>query len=456
VPVASSPVLPPEQLTADVTCLGCGCACDDIGVVVRDGRITEARNACDRGVAWFGDGQTPADASLAGREAAREEGMRAAVGLVASARRPLVYLAPGLSCEAQREGVALADALHAALDTITSSTAMGSILAAQERGRASATLGEARHRADVVVCWGVDPLVAHPRFWTRYAPMPAGLQVPDGRRSRTVVAVDVGDLAGPADVDRRFAIPPDDEIATLTALRTLANAGRAGEPTSHEPSTSTDPIAAAIWARARALLPTLLAGRYVLLVADAEHAPAGQSTAEPARLSALIALAQALNGPTRCALTLLRGGGNRNGADAVLTSQTGYPAAVDFSRGYPRYRPHDGTAMALAARGDIDAVIVIGSADSLPTELTSLVARLPGVVIGPCATQSALAAHHVAIDTGLAGVHDEGTALRLDDVPLPLRPVLTGPPSAASVVSALRTQVVTRPQARFQGTRRAE
>ena len=447
-PVAPPPVLPPEQLTSDVTCLGCGCACDDIGVVVRDGRITEARNACDRGAAWFGSGQTPAGASLSGREATREEGMRAAVGLVASARRPLIYLAPDLTCEAQREGVALADALHAALDTITSSTALGSILAAQERGRASATLGEARHRADVVVCWGVDPLVAHPRYWTRYAPMPVGLYVPDGRRSRTVVAVDVGELAGPADVDRRFAIPPGDEIATLTALRALAGQTHTREDTSHEALAGTDPLAVAIWARARALLPTLVAGRYVLLVADAEHAPAGLSTADPARLSALIGLAQALNGPTRCALSLLRGGGNRNGADAVLTSQTGYPTAVDFSHGYPRYRPHDGTAMTLASRGDVDAVIVIGSADSLPAELTSLLARLPGVVIGPRATQSALAAHHVAIDTGLAGVHDEGTALRLDDVPLLLRPVLAGPPAAASVVSALRTQVVTRPQAR--------
>jgi formylmethanofuran dehydrogenase subunit B len=65
------------------------------------------------------------------------------------------------------------------------------------------------------------------------------------------------------------------------------------------------------------------------------------------RLSALIALVQALNGPTRAALSLLRAGGNRSGVDAVLTSQTGYPAAVDFSRGAPRYRPYDGRASQL-------------------------------------------------------------------------------------------------------------
>jgi len=48
----------------------------------------------------------------------------------------------------------------------------------------------------------------------------------------------------------------------------------------------------------------------------------------------------------------------------------------------------------------------------------------------------------VAIDTGLAGVHDGGTALRLDDVPLPLRAVVPGPPAAAAVVKAVREAVV--------------
>ena len=39
-------------------------------------------------------------------------------------------------------------------------------------------------------------------------------------------------------------------------------------------------------------------------------------------------LAQTLNGPTRGALSTLRAGGNRSGADAVLTWQTGYPIAI--------------------------------------------------------------------------------------------------------------------------------
>ena len=428
-----------------VACLGCGCVCDDIAVTVTDGRIVETVNACALGVAWFGDGGAPAAALVDGRDVTIDEAVAAAARLTWSAARPLVYLAPGLTCEAQREAVALADAIGAALDTITSDTAMGAILAAQERGRASSTLGEARHRADVVVWWGVDPARTHPRYAERYAPLPPGLYVPEGRASRTLLAVDVGDARGAADADRRFALPAEDEVATLTALRALVGLPPGGIADSVV-APGSDPIAAAIWARARVLAQALLAGRYVLIVADGERGSGIATAVDHARVSALIALAQALNTPTRAALSLLRAGGNRSGADSVLTAQTGYPIAVDFARGWPRYRPYDGTAAQLAERREVDALILIGDADTLPPDLSAALATVPAVVIGPRASATSRLRPHVAIDTGLAGVHDEGTVLRLDDVPLPVQAPVPGPRPAAPVVKALREAVVTRRQ----------
>jgi len=425
-------------ILSDVTCLGCGCACDDIRITVRDGRIVEAARACDLGAAWFGDGSLPAEAAVDAARATMDEALASAAALVRAARRPLVYIAPGVTNETVKEAVALADGLGAALDSVTSDTAMGAILAAQERGRASATLGEARQRADVVVWWGIDPSTRYPRYAERYAPLASGIHAPDGRASRTVIAVDIGDVVSAADADRRFLLPAEDEVATLSALRSLVGTS-AGDTTPHDG----DPVRAAIWARARALAPALVSGRYVLVVADGEPADAAMPTADShLRLSALIALVQALNGPTRAALSLLRAGGNRSGVDAVLTSQTGYPAAVDFSRGAPRYRPFDGRASQLMARGEADAVIVVGYLDHVPAGVSSLMAAIPAVVIGPDASAMTLGPRSVAIDTGLAGVHDAGTALRLDDVPLPLRAVLPGPPPAAAVVKALREAVV--------------
>jgi formylmethanofuran dehydrogenase subunit B len=109
------------------TCLGCGCTCDDIDLTVERNRIVEARNACALGRQWYGDGTVAASVRVDGRDAALADALTAATQLLTSSSRALVYLAPDLTCEAQRQGIALADALHASLDTITSATALGSI-----------------------------------------------------------------------------------------------------------------------------------------------------------------------------------------------------------------------------------------------------------------------------------------------------------------------------------------
>lgn len=407
-----------------VTCLGCGCACDDITVVVRAGRIAEARSACALGAAWFGDGQVPREIRGNGRTTSLEQAIGAAVQVLKRATRPLVFVAADVSCETQRGAVAVADRLRAALDSLAATAAPG-ILAAQRRGRAGATLGEIRQRADVIVFWGVDPAERYPRFNSRYAIDPRGLDAPAGRRSRTVIAVDVGQATGPTDADVRVTVAGDDEVEALGVMRAVVQGRISGDDSRFGPVAD--------------LAHRMTQGRYVAIVADAEPGPA---PTDLDRAEALVTLAQALNGPTRCALSTLRAGGNRSGADAVFTWQTGFPFAVDFAPGHPTYRPHAG-AGALLKAGEVDTALVIGSPGSLPDEVARGLFHLPSVVIGPRAS-AATFAPTVAIDTGVAGIHEGGTAFRMDDVPLPLRPplgALGGLPLAADVVHALRERL---------------
>ena len=415
---------PAERAVEHVTCLGCGCACDDITLVVKQDRVAAARNACTLGVAWFGDGSASHEVRVDGRSTSLEQALARAAEILRAAKRPLVYLAADISCEAQREAVAIGDHLGAMLDTLTSAAA-ASVLAAQRRGRAGATLGELRQRADVIVFWGVDPATRYPRFASRYAVEPRGLQAPDGRRSRRVVAVDVGSSRAVADADARVTVAAADELDALGVLRAIAQGRVASEDARFHP----------IAELARAMMQA----RYVALVADGEPAGPPDDLA-PDRAEALVTLAQALNGPTRCALATLRGGGNRSGADAVITWQTGFPFAVDFAPGYPTYRPHAGAAALLDA-GEVDAALVIGSPASVPAPVVNRLTRLPAVGIGPRAS-AALFQPAVAVDTGVAGIHESGTAFRMDDVPLPLRAALTGPPpTTASALHALRQQL---------------
>lgn len=402
-----------------VTCLGCGCACDDITIVARDGRIVEARNACALGAAWFGDGSVPGEVLVHGSSASADAALDAAAALLVGARRVLVQLATDVSCEAQRAALGIADALHGAADGLTSSTAAGGVLAAQRRGRATATLGEIRNRADLVVFWGVDPARRYPRFPSRYAPEPAGAFVPG---ERAVAAVDVGDAAAPGGVEPRLRLDAGEELDALAALR-AALAGRAMSAGAH-----------ALAERVAPLAERLRAARYAAVVYDGESA-AGDGS-DTRRTEGLIALVQELNAHTRAAVCALRAGGNRIGAEAVMTWQTGFPIAVEFSRGTPRYRPDEGAA-AWLARGDVDALLVVGD----PAALAALpVGNVPRVYIGPRASAARPEAA-VAIDTGVAGIHDGGMAFRMDDIPLPLRPSLPGPREALAVVTALAERV---------------
>jgi formylmethanofuran dehydrogenase subunit B len=406
----------------NVTCLGCGCACDDIGIVVRDGRIAEARNACDLGRRWFGDGEVSSAMRVDGADVTLEQAVAAAAALLGDARRLLVYLAPGLSCETQREASSIADLLHACLDSVTTATALPFVLAGQSRGHAAATLGEVRNRADVVVFWGVDLAERYPRFASRYAPDPHGVFTPEGRGSRTVIAVDVGAATATVDADHRFTIDPADELAALTALEALTRAPESAARYASVPGTT--------WRVARELGTALLAARYVAVVYDAE--PDTRAPRSELRFEALAALSQSLNGHTRCGAVAMRAGGNRSGADSVLVSQAGYPAAVDFARGYPRYAPH-----AHSAR-DADTTLLVGDPVAVPAGITAELAGSRRVVVGPRASETALGAPGVVIDTGTDGIHAPGTALRTDDVPLPLRASLPGPRPTADVLRAIR------------------
>ena len=287
----------------------------------------------------------------------------------------------------------------------------------QRRGRAGATLGEVRNRADVLLFWGMDPAPRYPRFMARYVD-PPGTHVPDGRRGRTLIGVGVGSDSSPKGVDLTLALDPSEEITALSLMRASVQ-GYSREQTS--PGLT----------QAIAIAGRLAQARYAVLVHDAEP---GDQPRNSLRAEALIALTQALNGPTRAALISLRAGGNRVGAETVLTWQTGYPFSVDYSRGYPHYDPGERGVERLGS-DRFRAALIVGS-PALDGSLSGTLARMSTVAIGPRASQAPFAPR-VTIDTGVAGIHEAGTAYRVDEVPLQLRPPLPGQRSAAEVLAAL-------------------
>ena len=53
------------------------------------------------------------------------------------------------------------------------------------------TLGEVKNRADLIIYWGGNPAECHPRHFTKYTLTQKGKFVPNGRKDRTMVLVDI-------------------------------------------------------------------------------------------------------------------------------------------------------------------------------------------------------------------------------------------------------------------------
>lgn len=407
-----------DGVVEHVTCLGCGCGCDDVTVTVRQNTIVDAAPVCPLGRSWFGDGQVPLAVLSGGRTSTLEQALTAAAAALIPAKgRCLVYLGPDLSSQAQRRALDIADFLHATVDSDISDTAASGLLAAQRRGRAGATLGEIRNRGDVFLFWGIDPTERYPRFLERYSVEPVGTHVPGGRAGREIIGVSVGADRSLATANLSLELEPEAEITALSLLR-AAVAG-AGLPESR------------LAAQVRDIASRLTRARYAVLVHDAEPTAERRNGL---RVEGLVALAQALNGPTRAALCSLRAGGNRVGMEAVLTSHTGYPFGVDYSRGYPRYQP-DLRGTAQLQSGALRSALVVGS-PILGESVGATLSSVPTVAVGPRASEAGFTTR-VAIDTGVAGIHEGGVAYRMDEVPLDLRPPLKGPRTTADVLGAL-------------------
>jgi formylmethanofuran dehydrogenase subunit B len=105
------------------TCTFCGCVCDDMELHVEGDRIVKAKNACSLGEAWFRHHTAERlypDALIDGKPASVDEAVEAAAGYLYDAHMPLVYGLSNITCEAQREAVALAETIGGVVDSHTS------------------------------------------------------------------------------------------------------------------------------------------------------------------------------------------------------------------------------------------------------------------------------------------------------------------------------------------------
>ena len=154
-----------------------------------------------------------------------------------------------------------------------------------------------------------------------------------------------------------------------------------------------------------------------------------QSAGRFRNIEIAIALTRDLNRKTKFVISPMRGHFNVTGANVVFAWTTGYPYAIDFSQGYPQYNPGEFTSIDLLRRGDNDATLVISSdpGANFPKSAMQNMMKHPLITINP--DMNAISRlGDVVFPTQWCGIEYEGSAYRMDHVPIMLRKVVEPPP----------------------------
>ncbi len=407
------------KIIEDATCTFCGCVCDDMVLTVENNRITKAKNACILGKAWFFNHhiEDRPQALIEGKQATYEEAFDRAAEILLNATFPITYGLSDSTCEAQRVAVAITDWIGGTVDTTTSVCHGPSGIAFQAVGEVTCSLGEIKNRADFIIFWGGNPAESHPRHFTKYSLMPKGEFIPNGRKDRTAVLIDVRKTKSAKAANIFLQIKPRSDFELAWALRGLAKGIDIDPSVEQKTGISLDTL--------NDLMDRMKAAKFgVILFGMGLTMTRGKHL----NSEAVLALTRDMNKHTRWTCKPMRGHGNVTGADNVVSWTTGYPFGVNLNRGYPRFNPGEFTTSDVLARGEADAALIIASdpMSNFSQPARDHLKRIDSIVLDPKLSDTAKIAT-VAFTTSTYGINTGGTVYRMDDVPIPLRPAFESP-----------------------------
>jgi formylmethanofuran dehydrogenase subunit B len=424
---------------SDVVCPLCGCLCDDIEIKIRDNLIVACENGCSLCSAKFlSKNRLVSPIKKVGKtweKVSYEEAIEYTATALVEAERPLLFGWSGTYGEAQCIGVSIAELISGTIDNCSSECHGPSIMAIQEVGHPGCTLGQVRNRADVIVYWGANPIAAHPRHMSRYSTYSDGFFLNDSFRDRTVIVFDVrrSDTANIA--DEFIQIKSGGDYAVFSALRAIIQGKEDVIPGT---------VAGVTKAELIRISKVMLGARFGAFFTGIGLT---QSRGKYKNVRNAIELVDELNRHTKYTLTPMRGHWNVYGTNQTFTYMTGYPYAVDFSHGVAYFNPGETSAIDMLARKEVDACVIIGSDPGahFPRACNEHLAKIPTIVIDPFPVMStAIATMHIPVAE--TGVDAEGTAYRMDAVPLWVKKVMepTQPDDAeilSRILSAIRERI---------------
>lgn len=426
------------KVVTDVVCPFCGTLCDDVKVVLDGDRIVDTMNACIVGNEKFKSAQAGhrimqplerEDGTIEFAPVSYDYAIERAAQILANARRPLYYGWSSTSCEAQEVGNELAEVTGGVTDNTASVCHGPSILAIQTVGAPCCTLGEVKNRADLIIYWGCNPIHAHPRHMSRYTIYPRGFFTERGFDDRTLVVADVRPTDTAKQADMFIQVEQGKDYEVLDALRTVTR----GEDVP-------DVVGGVKKEQIKQLAEVAKSKKFGLIFFGMGLT---QTIGKHRNIDMAISWTADMNKYTKFSLIPMRGHYNVTGSGQVMSWQSGFPFAMDFSRGYPRYNPGETAANDILLRRECDAALIIASDPGahFPVASMKYYARIPTIAIDPHYTPTT-GISKLVIPSSIIGIEEEGTAYRMDNVPIRCRKVVNAPEGILSDEEILRRILV--------------
>lgn len=406
-----------DKTVTDVLCPLCGCVCDDIELKIQKNRIVSCQNGCLLCNAKFlAKNRLISPIKKTGsrwEKTSYEEAIDYTADVLVKAERPLLFGWSGTHGEAQCIGVSIAELIGGVIDNCSSECHGPSIMAIQEVGHPGCTLGQIRNRADVIIYWGSNPIASHPRHMSRYSTYADGFFLENSFRNRTVIVFDVRKTETAKVADEFVRIRSGGDYAVFSALRAIIQ---------RKVDVIPDTVAGVKKEELVRIAGIMLRAKFGTFFTGIGLT---QSRGKYKNVRNAIELVDELNRHTKYTLTPMRGHWNVYGTNQTFTYMTGYPYAVDFAHGVAYYNPGETSAIDMLYRKEVDACIIIGSDPGahFPRACNEHLATIPTIVIDPFPIMStAVATMHIPV--AMTGVDAEGTAYRMDAVPLWMKKVM--------------------------------
>ena len=415
------------MLRHNIACPFCGLCCDDLTIKSDQEQLTVEANGCPLSERGFGQAPDTDSSSnqprIQGRTCSLNEAVTHAANLLRNARLPL-FGGLGTDVAGARAALRLADQSGAVLDHMNSASMLRNILAVQDSGWMTATLGEVRNRVDLLLVFGSDIEKYAPRFYERFFNNAESMFAQD-TTARELIVIGSGAATSIAHADTRTTcIPcPTDRLGDIAmTLRAL----RQGLP---------------LQAEDVAGIPVAQLHEVVTRLADAHYGVIAWATAEldfphaELAVQAFSGLVKDLNTTTRCSGLPLGGNNGDTTFSQVATWQAGFPTRLSLASGCPHFDPIQYNWERLLESNEADLLLWISAFD---TQRTPPSGNTPGIVLGRAGMQCAQEPE-VFIPVATPGLDHAGHVYRCDSVvAIPLRSVrVSDLPGVSTVLHAI-------------------